>query len=174
MAEQKKKRIQMTSPKGVAKYPHLTKPQTEINGKPVEPTYGLGILVDPNDPTIIAFREKIEAAHSAAFLAAKKEAGTKKTKDEGVDNIFRDDVKKDEEGNLIPTGKLEIRFKCRAGGKRKDGSTWSFRPFVYDSKGVALPADTLVYGGSVVQVSFNLQHNRMETGSFYTKVSVRS
>lgn len=168
----KKKRVYLTSPVGPAKFPHLTVPQTKIGTKTVEPTYGVSLVVDPSDEAVVAFKERVLAAHAAAYAEAKKKKRT--LQDMGIVNMIRDEVKKDEEDNEIPTGKLELRFKCKAGGKRKDGTEWTFKPFIYDVNNRPLPAGTMVYGGSVIEVSFCFQHTAMETGAFYTKLDLQA
>lgn len=172
MAEEKKKRVNITSPVGVAKFPHLSKPQTSINNKVIDPVYGVTLLVDPNDADVSAFVAKVEQAHAAAFAEAKKKK--RSLTDMGLKNVIREEVRKDEEDNEIPTGKLEIRFKAKACGKRKDGTPWSFKPWIYDARLTPMPEDTMVYGGSVIQVSFAFKHTAMETGSFYTSLDLQA
>jgi hypothetical protein len=170
MSEQKKKEEVFTSPKGIAKYPHLTKPQTQIQGKAVKPTYAVTLLLDPNDEASVALVDKIKAAHAAGYAAAKKANPKKKYNDMGVVNMLSDDTDKDGE----PTGKLAVKFKTAAGGTRKDGSTWTFKPALFDSKGQGLPADAPVYGGSVIKVAYSIRHTAMETGAFYTTLNLKA
>lgn len=173
MAEQKKNaRVKGNSPIGVAKYPHLNKPQTKIGDKAVDPTYGVTLLVDPADEKVQKFVALATSLHKAAFAEAKKK--TRSLNDMGLSNIIREEVKKDEDGNEIPTGKLELRFKAKAEGKRKDGSVWTFKPHLFDGKGVAIPADSMIYGGSVVEVAFEFKHTAMQTGAFYTSFDMKA
>lgn len=169
MAERKRDPL-FTSPKGVAKFPHLNKPQTKIGEKACDPTYAVGLLLDPNDTTTIAFREKIELAHKEGFVAAKKANPKKKYQDMGLTNVFKEDTNQDGE----PTGKIEVRFKCKAEGKRKDGSTWTFKPALFTGSGAIIPEGTSIYGGSVMKVSYSIRHTAMETGAFYTKLELKA
>lgn len=170
MAEQKKKEEVYTTPKGVAKYPHLTVPQTLIGDKTVEPTFNVSLLLDPNDAATIALIEKIETAHKKGLAEAKAKNPKKKYIDQGTDNMFKDETTKDGE----PTGKVVFKFKAKAQGKRKDGSEWSFRPALFDAKGAALPKDAAIFGGSVIKVGYSIRHAAMETGSFYTSLSLKA
>jgi hypothetical protein len=167
---EKKKEEVYTSPKGVAKFPHLTKPQTMIQGKAVKPTYTVTLLLDPNDAATIALVEKITAAHNAGYAEAKKANPKKKYNDMGIQNMVFDDTTKEGE----PTGKLAVKFKTTAEGKRKDGSTWTFKPALFDSKGAGLPSDAAIYGGSVIKVAYSIRHTAMETGAFYTSLNMKA
>lgn len=168
MAE-KKKVERFATPKGVAKFPHLSKPQTRIGDKVVEPSYNVTLLLDPEDAATVALVEKIKTAHAAGLAAANK-VGKKKYKDMGVENMLKDDT--DKEGN--PTGKLAVKFKAKAEGKRKDGSVWTFKPALLDARGQGLPADAAIFGGSIIQVSYSIRHAAMETGSFYTSLQLEA
>lgn len=169
MAERKRDPL-CASPKGVAKYPHLNVPQTTVGDKPCDPTYSLGLLLDPNEASTKAFKAKIEKDHADGFAAAKKADPKKKYTDMGLSNVFKDDTNKDGE----PTGKLEVRFKCKAEGKRKDGSIWKFKPALFRSTGAVIPSDVTVFGGSVMQVSYAIRHTAMPTGAFYTKLELKA
>jgi hypothetical protein len=176
---EKKKVERFASPKGVAKFPHLTKPQTRIGDKVVDPTYNITLLLEPEDAATVSFVEKITAAHAKGFAevkAAAAEAAKKSGKkpkvymDMGVTNMIKDDTNKEGE----PTGKLAIKFKAKAEGKRKDNSVWTFKPALLDARGQGLPSDAAIFGGSIVQVSYSIRHAAMETGAFYTSLQLEA
>lgn len=172
MAEKKKKRVYIAGPVGVAKFPHLTVPQTKVGDKPCKPNYNVGQLFDPSDEAFISFQALVQKTHDAAYAEAKKKK--RSLQDMGIINMIKEEVKKDDEGNEIPTGKMEVRYKCGAEGKKKDGTTWTFKPFLYDASNKLLPAGTMIYGGSVIEVSFCFKHTTMETGAFYTSLDLQA
>lgn len=167
MAEQKKreKEVILTSPKGIAKWAKLTKPDTKF--KP-EGEYSITLLLDPEDAATVEFIDSLKKAHEEGFSAAKKAEPKKKFKLEDIK--VKDDTNK--EG--VPTGKVAVSFNCKAAGARKDGTKWAFRPAVLDAKGKPVPADVLIYGGSVVKIAYSLRHTAMPTGSFYTTFNLKA
>lgn len=176
---EKKKVERFATPKGIAKFPHLTKPQTTVDKKPVTPNYNVTLLLDPNDAATVALVEKITVAHAKGFEAAKAaevasaKASGKKPKtliDMGITNMIKDDT--DKEGK--PTGQLAVKFKAKAEGERRDKTKWYFKPALLDSRGQGLPADAAIFGGSVIQVSYSIRHTAMPTGSFYTSLQLEA
>lgn len=166
MADTKRpKEIILTSPKGIAKWAKLNKPDTKF--KP-EGEYSITLLLDPEDAATIEFAVSLKKAHEDGFSAAKKAEPKKRFKLEEIK--VKDDT--DKEGT--PTGKLAVSFGCKAAGTRKDGSKWALRPAVLDAKGKPVPADVLVYSGSVVKVAYSIRHTAMPTGSFYTTFNLKA
>jgi len=166
MADAKRpKEIILTSPKGVAKWAKLNKPDTKF--KP-EGEYSITLLLDPEDAATIEFADSLKTAHEVGFLAAKKAEPKKKFKLEAIK--VKDDT--DKEG--APTGKLAVSFNAKAAGTRKDGTKWAFRPAVLDAKGKPVPADVLIYGGSVIKVAYSIRHTAMPTGAFYTTFNLKA
>lgn len=169
MAEKKKYPI-YTSPKGVAKWAHLNVPQTMVGDKPVDPNYNVTLLVDPNDATTIEFVATISKMHAAALEAERKANPKKKYKDAGISNMIADDTNKDGE----PTGKTALKFKHKANGERKDKTTWTYKPDMYDAAGKPLPKGVVIFGGSVIKVAYGVKHTPMPTGSFYTSLQLQA
>ena len=174
MAEKKEKLPEYRTPKGVVKWANVMTPQTEIKAKgetkPVDPNYNIQLLFDPNDAAVLTMQALIVGLHEKAYAAAAKEAGKKKLIDTGLTNCFFDDMTKDGE----PTGKIAFKFKHKAGGVRRDKTAWAFRPPVFDRVGTPIPLGTIVFGGSVAAVSFQVKHNAMDTGMFYTSLSLQA
>jgi len=171
MAEKKKVDI-LHSPKGIAKWVNVREPQRTIKTaegiKPVNPNYSVTLLLDPSDDDTTKFVQSLHDANDAGFSAAKK--SNPKLKLQKMDMKIEEE--QDKEGNL--TGKLAIRFKCKAEGVRKDGTAWTNRPGVLDAKGNHIPKDVLIYGGSVVKVAYNINHTAMPTGAFYTSFNLQA
>ncbi len=171
MAEQKKEKVEYRSPEGIVKWASVMEPQTSIKSegvtKPVEPNYNITLLFNPNDAAVATLIAKIQALHAEAFAKASLEK--KKLIDTGLDNCFFNDQNK--EG--VPTGKVAFKFKSKVGGKRSDNTTFTYpRPPVVDAYGSHLPKGTIVFGGSVAQVNFSIKHTAMQTGMFYTSLSL--
>ena len=171
MAEKKKVEI-LHSPKGVAKWVNVREPQRSIKTaegvKPVNPNYSVTLLLDPAIEDTTKFIQSLRDANDAGFSAANK--ANPKQKLQKMDMKVEDEQDKD--GNL--TGKLAIRFKCKAEGVRKDGTAWTNRPGVLDAKGNHIPKDVLIYGGSVIKVAFDIKHTAMPTGAFYTSFNLQA
>lgn len=166
MAEEKKKKEFIASPKGVAKFPHLTTPQTKFNP---EGEYNVTLLFDPNDAAIIAYQQRIQGEHDAAFAAAKK--ADPKRKLTAMPIPIGDETTKDG----APTGKLAVKFKAKASGVyKKDGKPWTFKPVLKDRYGKPLSSDVVIYGGSIMQVSATVRHTAMPTGLFYTSLHLEA
>ena len=166
MADAKRpKDIILTSPKGVAKWAKLNKPDTKFK---VDGEYSITLLLDPEDAATIEFADSLRKAHETGFSQAKKDNPKKKF--QLMDIKVKDDTDKDG----TPTGKLAVSFACKAAGTRKDGSVWAYRPAVLDAKGKPVPADVLIYGGSVIKVAYSIRHTAMPTGSFYTTFNLKA
>lgn len=169
----KKERLpEYRTPKGIVKWANVMTPQTEIKKdgqtKPVEPNYNITLLYDPNDEAVLKLMALIEGLHATAYAEAVK-GSKKKLINTGLTNCFFDDTTKEGE----PTGKIAFKFKAKAGGIKRDKTPWSFKPPVFDRTGKPLPAGTVVYGGSQAQVVFVVKHNAMDTGMFYTSLSLQ-
>lgn len=168
MAEQVKrpKEVMFTSPKGAAKWAKLNIPDTKF--KP-EGAYSVELVLDPEDAATIEFVAKIEAAHEAGYIAAKKADPKKKYTKQDIK--IKPETTKDGE----PTGKTIVSFTAKASGTRKkDNSKWTFRPALFDAKRVPLPNDIVVFGGSLIKVSYSIRHTPMPTGLFYTTLSLKA
>ena len=175
MAESKRpKEIILTSPKGIAKWAKLTKPDTKYK---VAGEYSITLILDPEDAATIEFVDSLKKANAKGFAAAKKAEPKKKFTQEAIKVKPETRKIKDDKGEVVgeeETGKLAVSFNCKAAGTRKDGSKWAFRPAVMDAKGKPVPADVLIYGGSVVKVAYSIRHTPMPTGLFYTSFNLKA
>lgn len=156
-------RTQIVSPKGVAVFPRLSKPDTKFNA---QGEYSLRLKLDTNDAQVRAFIEGLEDAAAAAFdwathlLNEKLDAaktpqkkGELKKKIETLAHAkFPVKPVLDEEGN--ETRFAEIRFKANAQFTGKDGEVVRTRPVLKGPKRETLDADkVMVGGGSIVRVA---------------------
>jgi hypothetical protein len=173
-AAKRPKEIILTSPKGVAKWAKLNKPDTKFKA---DGEYSITLLLDPEDAATIEFVDSLKKANEDGFGAAKKADPKKKFTKEAIK--VKPEVRKikDDKGEVVgeeETGKLAVSFTCKAAGVRKDGTKWAFRPAVLDAKGKPVPADVLIYGGSVVKVAYSIRHTPMPTGLFYTTFNLKA
>jgi hypothetical protein len=149
----REKRTRITTPKGVAVFPWLNKPDTkwkpegEYRVKVRIPTEAAQPLIDQLQPT----HDAIVKESKAAFAKNPKNKG-KKWNNKVID--FYTTVV-DENGD--ETGEVEFNFKRRASGiSAKTNEPWSIKPDLFDAKGKPLNPDAKVFGGSIVKVSFEV------------------
>jgi hypothetical protein len=140
------------TPKGVAVFPWLDKPDTKY--KP-EGEYRCKVRFSEEVATPLI--EQLQPLHDKAVEAARKNPKRKampEKKFEALITPLYNDVT-DEEGN--PTGEVEFNFKRLASGvSKKTGKPWAIKPDLFDAKGRKLAADAKVYGGSLVKISFEV------------------
>ncbi len=140
---QKKVYEKLLTPIGVAKYPRLNKPETEVNGKPCEPRYKITLVLDEKDKGVAEFIADLNKRQAAAIAAAKKtlKPGKKLTENDTVKPHL------DDEDNVVD-GKWEITAKTSA--VAKDGTPKSV--VMFDAKGKPVKG-AKVGGGSRVKLS---------------------
>lgn len=166
----KKKYPIYTSPKGVAKYANLSKPQT-YKGKTA---YGVELLLDPELQSTKDFIAFIEAQEQAGYAEAKKMHPKAVLKSK----LWKEETNKDEDDNQIPTGKLSVKFAHVAAGVKQNGSAWEFKPTLIDATTAFLPSGVVIFGGSVIIVSFGITHTTMpgagdEPDKYYAKLALQ-
>ena len=151
MAE-KKKVIRITTPKGVALYPKVQKPDTKFNAAGVYSTR----LVIAN-PLCVDLCAQLDAVAEEAFAAAtsdpKKVAAAKaKRKTITKNEPYLPEL--DKEGN--ETGNTIFNFKTNASAEI-NGEVKHFKPFLCDAANPPKPieADISMYSGSIIKVNFS-------------------
>lgn len=145
MAEEKKKRERFMTPKGVAKFPWLQRPDTKFKA---EGEYSVELLMDRDaaQPLI----DKLQPQFDAVLKAAQKDP-KRKGKKLTVHDFWRAEV--DDDGN--ETGRVSMKFKALASGvSKKDGKPWTRTINLFDAKGEKLDPAVRVFGGSILKVSF--------------------
>lgn len=146
----KDRRIRITSPKGIAKYPRVNTPDTKFDSDGV---YRIQLLLDPDDPGVKEFLAQLDELADAAVKAAKVEL-EKNGKKASAKNVQRMAPYKEEvDADGEPTGKIEVSAKRKA-VYRKDDKVITFDVKLFDAKGRPVdPEKVRVYGGSVVRIS---------------------
>lgn len=121
----KEKGIRFVTPIGTAVYPKISRPDTS------------GKFADGKFKTDIDFGD-----HTPALIKKVKDAA----KEWGTpDNFpFREEMKKDESGKKVPTGRILFKFKSK------------FRPAVFDAKKNAVPEDVTIGGGTQLRIDATL------------------
>ena len=145
-----KKRVRLTTPKGVAKFPYLNRPDTKFNA---DGEYRVQLLLDPNDEQVQEFLQRLDELTDEAVEKVKDDLVKegKKAKAKAVKR--RAAYKNEEDQDGEPTGMVEVKFRCKAKVKTKDGRVIELRPAIFDAK--AKPVENLdIYGGSVIKVNF--------------------
>lgn len=153
----KKANPQLTSPRGVFVYPSIDKPDygTKDYPKP-DGVYKVTLRVPlavadewregPLKAIIAQARAEAEAEFKKLPVATRKKLGELTWNEVGTTEY---DKETEEE-----TGFVLFKTEMKAGGKRKkDGSPWSQKPAVFDSKGKAIPKVPAIWGGSEGRVS---------------------
>jgi hypothetical protein len=132
------------TPKGVAIYPHLNKPDTRFNP---DGQYQVKLRIPTKEAEdLIA---TIDAAIAAELAKAKKE-NPKKAPKEAVKPYA---VALDDEGN--ETDETIFSFKAKAVVKLKDGGQIPVTVKLFDAKGGEFPRDEPIWGGSELKIAFN-------------------
>lgn len=158
MANSKPKLFSTTTPRGVFRYPALTKPDfgTDEFPKP-DGEYKVTLILSQEEaePLIAQLQPLYDAAIEAGkeeFKGLKVEA-RKKLKQITEQPFFSEEYDKETEE---PTGNLLFNFKMKASGVRKDKTKWSRKPAIFDAKGKPLLKVPDIWGGTEGKVSFEV------------------
>lgn len=178
MASEKKKYETFTSPRGVLKFPKLSAVDYGSKEFPKpDGEYSAKLIVNADDPDVIAFIERLRPIHEqavadgkAAFKELAVDVRKKLEKKNGKTGLEIKDLyspvydKETEE----PTGQIEFRFGMKASGVSKSGPNagkkWNRKPAIYDAKGSLMPKPPQIWGGSVAKISF-------QAGGYFVKGS---
>lgn len=160
MSTDKKPRMEpITSPKGTAKFPHLTIPDTKFKAGG---EYHINVIC--SRASALKHIEKLEAAAKKAFADAVAElnatiassTGEKKAKaKKSLEALKQGDLPVrplyDDEGN--ETDQVEMVFKCNATYKDKAGDEKEIKPKLFAADGSDFPKGIDIWSGSVVRAS---------------------
>lgn len=130
----KKPKITMNSPKGIAVWPRLTRPDTKFDELGA---YTVKLAVDAADAE--PFLKKLQDVHKETFGKAAPKSGNTMFEPE-IDNDTGEE-----------TGR--ILFKFRATNKKlKDGTLWDRQPKFFDAKGNRITEAPNIGGGSKLRI----------------------
>ncbi|MBH3383811.1 DUF2815 domain-containing protein [Pseudomonas juntendi] len=160
MSYQKRpKNVTMTSPRGIFRYPALTKPDFGTDEYPkLDGEYKVTLILTQEEAA--PFLAKLEPLHEAAIANGREEfkklkiEARKKLKDVTVQPLYTEEYDKETEE---PTGRLFFNIKMAASGKsKKDGSVWTRKPALFDAKGKPMLKVPDIWGGTEGKVSFEV------------------
>lgn len=159
MAAAPQKKPTFVTPKGVLRYPRLTKPDygTEKFPKP-DGEYNCQLILDEADAAkLIA---KVEDLHREAIREAEerfatlKPAQKKKLGSVTINEIGEAEYDKDTEEE---TGRRIFKFKAKASGvSRKTGKKWSRNLPLFDGFGRPIKGTLDIGGGSIAKLNFTV------------------
>ena len=137
MSIQARKKHQVIKVKGTAKYCHLNEPNKRF--EPEFGTYSCDLVIDKDQAEML--KSTIRPLYEEELKSTQEQNAGKKIEQ-------KEFPIKEEDGTFI------VKSKLKAGGRRKDGSTYSLSIALFDSKGQPLPEDVKVWGGSKVNMAF--------------------
>lgn len=155
-----KKNLSVT-PIGIAVWPHLHAPDTKFDANGVFTTK---LKLEG------AEAENLKAAIDAAIDASVKDRQAKdpKKKIKRADAPYKAET--DDDGN--ETGATLFQFKMNHKGKRKDGTEFTQKPFIFDAKKAEIVGKR-IGGGSKIRVSYELSPFMNYTPTIGQGVSLR-
>lgn len=145
----KKKADRYTSPKGIAKFPRLSEPDTKFKK---DGEYSVKLLLSADDATCKDFCKLLDTITAEAFEEQKANLKPAKAKTLQLYVPYKEE-EHHETGE--PTGNIEFNFKTGAKYKdKKSGEMKDKKLNLFDSKGKLIETQVNVGGGSVVKVNF--------------------
>lgn len=160
---QKLERI--TTPQGVAYYPHLDKPD-EYKG---QRKYKCGLILDGDDPFVQNIRDRADAAFEDAKekLQEQIDSGTLKGKKlaaakaelEAVEVHYPFEDEYNDEGE--PTGNIIVKTVSNAEFKDSKGNVRPIKLNIFDSQGNQIKPCPAIWGGSVLRLAVDVNPYHM-------------
>ena len=149
------------SPKGVALYPRVNKPDTKFDANGV---YKVDLKLDTENPEDAKFIAGLDALHQEAFEAAVAEAvekGEYKTEAAARKKVKQADLPyatiEDEDGE--DTQFVKVRFKMKAKVRsKKTGETFELKPKVFDAHKQEMTKVPAIYSGTILRVAYKPRH----------------
>ena len=169
---EKAKKVYVTSPTGVAVYPHLLEMDSYQLKEHRKKEFNTGLLLNPENEADAAFIAQLDALAAEAFedakaqLQAKIDSPDTKGKDKasakqalaGLELHIPYKPEYDDEGD--ETGKVIVHTKCMAGGTdKKTGKDWTKTLPIFDANGQPVTTqdrtEMKLWGGS--QIAFSAE-----------------
>jgi hypothetical protein len=152
MADNKRPSIKFITPRGVAIFPKLSKPDTKFKA---EGEYSCKLRLQPDAlpaelvEKLVEMRDTFAAETRDRLTAEKKGAKAKTLKVR--EGLTTDETDKDSGES---TGFVILNAKMTAAGvSKKDGKPWSRSPKLFDAKGTPLKANAQIWGGSELKLA---------------------
>ena len=141
-----------TTPKGVARFPHLNEPDCRFNADGV---YNVTLrLPDAEAKPLIA---KLTAAYESYYQDQLTEQKKKSLKQHVMPFGVAQDWDRETETKVEVPGYTDFKFTLKASVKTKTGKSWTQKPALFDAKLKPMPADSdSIGGGSTIRVNFEL------------------
>jgi hypothetical protein len=149
----KSKYQQVTTPKGVALYPWLNKPDSKFKA---EGEYKMTLRLpasEKRDALVATLEAALEAGYKAQVAELAKDPKNKGKKVKRSEDLQWKPVVDD---NGDETGEIDFKFKMKASGTKKDGSPWTMAPKLFDAANAPFDRSRAIYGGSTVSVAFEI------------------
>ncbi len=144
------KRVRLTTPKGIAKFPWLNRPDTRFNSDGV---YTVSLLLTPEEAQPLM--EQLDELADQAVEKAKQDLVEKGKKTHAKKVVRMEPYKMEEDAEGTETGMVEFKFKMKAKITKKDNTVIELFPKLFDSKGKPINAEeTQVFGGSIIKVNY--------------------
>jgi hypothetical protein len=145
-----KPQVKFITPKGVAIYPKLNKPDTKFKA---EGEYSVKLRLSP-DAIPAETVEEIQALLDAFAVETKaglKQAAAKALK---VLTLAEQGLKPEVNDDGDETGYIILKAGMKASGKsKKDGKEWTRAPVIFDAKGTKLKPVPPIWGGSELKLA---------------------
>jgi hypothetical protein len=153
----------MHTPRGVAIWPALNEPDFKFKKEFGE--YHARLRVDPAAPGLAELIAEAEKIRDEAY-DAKVEELTRQKKGALLKQLSKADVVKPEinQEDGEETGFMVVRAATSAGGKKKDGSTFSKKPHLFNSQGRPLKNPPPIGSGSELILSVRIMDYETEGG----------
>ena len=144
------KRVRLTTPKGTAKFPKLTEPDTRFNPNG---DYSVGLIFAPGEAD--EFLAQLDKLADASFEKAKQDLLDKGKKAQAKRVVRAEPYKMEIDQEGEETGNFEVKFKMKAKVETKAGKVYEFQPQLFDAKGKAIEPDSIeIWGGSILRVNY--------------------
>lgn len=134
-----------TTPKGKARFPALTAPDTAFSA---DGEYHVGLIVDPNDPEVSEWLDTIKEYADSLYNEIYNVLSQKNKKSAYVHYPWEDEYDDNDE----PTGNVIVKFRSKAVAKKKDGTKFSLKPELVDARKNPWPKNTPIGMGSVIRI----------------------
>lgn len=141
------------TPQGEASYPHIVEPQTKFKE---DGEYNVTMYFDEKSGG--EFVESLNEAYNQACEEAKEKYEEQKPqyKKDNPDINFEQFYREEVDDNGFSTGRIFVRFKCKAKIKTKDNKIFEKKVAIYDRYNQPMPVEKAkkVSSGSIMKVAF--------------------